>query len=148
MPKQNALWIRVLVALALLFCGACASMAARVGDVADVEWKLAAWTLSSLPAGNTGITATFADGEISGFSGVNSFGAACRMTPDGSFRIGAMRMTKRAGPEPAMRAEGAFSTLLAQARSWQLRGDRLTLFDASGNESLSFTRRPASRATR
>jgi heat shock protein HslJ len=43
-----------------------------------------------------------------------------------------------AGPEPAMRAEGAYLTLLGQARSYRVEADRLTLFDAGGNESLFF----------
>jgi heat shock protein HslJ len=43
-----------------------------------------------------------------------------------------------AGPEPAMRAEGAYMTLLGQARSYELTEGRLTLFDEGGNESLIF----------
>lgn len=139
MHRRQAPWARTLVALALLFCAACASMA---GDVDGVEWRLASWTLSSLPAADTGITATFAEGEVSGFAGVNSYGAECRLGPDGSLELGPIRSTKRGGPEPAMRAEGAFTTLLGQARSWKLRGDTLVLYDAAGHESLSFSRAP------
>jgi heat shock protein HslJ len=43
-----------------------------------------------------------------------------------------------AGPEPAMRAEGAYLTLLGQARAYRVEAGRLTLFDAGGNESLLF----------
>jgi heat shock protein HslJ len=41
-----------------------------------------------------------------------------------------------AGPEPAMRAEQAFTGLLSAARSYKLAGGRLTLYDQGGNESL------------
>jgi heat shock protein HslJ len=45
-----------------------------------------------------------------------------------------------AGPEPAMRAEHAYLTLLQQARSYSISGRTLTLYDAHGNESLIFAR--------
>jgi heat shock protein HslJ len=44
-----------------------------------------------------------------------------------------------AGPEPDMRAEKAYLTLLSQARSYKLDGGGLTLSDQNGNESLLFT---------
>jgi hypothetical protein len=37
-----------------------------------------------------------------------------------------------------MRAEGAYLTLLSQAKSYKLGGVGLTLFDQNGNESLIF----------
>ncbi len=137
MTRRQTRWASALAALSFLFCAACASLA---GSIEGVQWELESWTLSSLAADITGITATFIDGRISGFSGVNSFGADCRIGKDGSFEVGAIRHTKRAGPEPAMRAESAFFKLLVQARSWKVRGDALTLFDAAGNELLSFVR--------
>ena len=48
-----------------------------------------------------------------------------------------------AGPEPDMRAEQAYLTLLSEAKSYELKGGGLTLFDENGNESLIFeTREP------
>ena len=44
------------------------------------------------------------------------------------------------GALKAMRAEGAYITLLRQARSYKLAGDTLTLYGAHGNESLIFAR--------
>jgi heat shock protein HslJ len=43
-----------------------------------------------------------------------------------------------AGPEPAMRAEGAFTKLLVDAKSFKLSSGTLTLYDGGGNESLVF----------
>ena len=51
---------------------------------------------------------------------------------------GPLVSTEMAGPEPAMRAEGAYLTLLGQARSYRVDAGRLTLFDGDGNESLIF----------
>ena len=42
-----------------------------------------------------------------------------------------------------MRAEGAYLTLLGQARSYRVDAGRLTLFDAGGNESLIFEAAPS-----
>ena len=46
--------------------------------------------------------------------------------------------TKMAGPEPAMRAETAYLTLLGQARSYKVVDGKLKLYDKGGNESLIF----------
>jgi heat shock protein HslJ len=118
---------------------ALASGCSRADDpLAGTQWRLTGWTLSSLsPAGFT-ITAAFADGRISGRSGVNSYGGPYEAGSGSSFSVGRLASTRMAGPEPAMRAEGAYMTLLAQARSYEVREDRLTLFDAGGNESLLF----------
>ncbi len=43
-----------------------------------------------------------------------------------------------AGPEPAMRAEQAYLTLLGQVGSYKMADGRLTLYDAGGNESLLY----------
>ena len=118
---------------------ALASGCSRADDpLAGTQWRLTGWTLSSLsPAGFT-ITAAFADGRISGRSGVNSYGGPYEAGSGSSFSVGRLASTRMAGPEPAMRAEGAYMTLLAQARSYEVREDRLTLFGAGGNESLIF----------
>jgi heat shock protein HslJ len=43
-----------------------------------------------------------------------------------------------AGPEDAMRAETAYTTLLTEARSHRIAAGTLTLYDGRGNESLIF----------
>ena len=102
------------------------------------QWRLAEWTLSSLDAQEFDITAEFADGKVSGYSGVNSYGGTYTVGPRKSFRVRSIASTEIAGPEPAMRAEGAYLTLLGQARSYRVEAGRLTLLEAGGNESLIF----------
>jgi len=102
------------------------------------QWRLAEWTLSSLDAQEFDITAEFADGKVSGHSGVNSYGGPYALGPGSAFSVGQIASTEMAGPEPAMRAEGAYLTLLGQARSYRVEAGRLTLLDAGGNESLIF----------
>ena len=108
------------------------------GELDGTRWILTEWTLSSLRPGDFKITATFTDGQIHGHSGVNTYGGPYRLGAGQAFSLGPLASTEMAGPEPAMRAERAYMTLLGQVRSYRLGQGRLTLFDAGGNESLIF----------
>ncbi len=102
------------------------------------RWRLIAWTLSSLDPSAFVITAEFSRGQISGQSGVNSYGGPCKVGPGKAFAVGELAGTLMAGAEPAMRAESAYLMLLSQARSYQMADGRLTLYDAGGQELLIF----------
>jgi len=102
------------------------------------RWRLTEWTLSSLSPADFTITAAFEGGQISGRSAVNTYGGPYSLGPGNAFAVGKLAGTMMAGPEPAMRAERAYLTLLGQARSYELGKGRLTLFDGEGNESLVF----------
>ena len=110
-----------------------------VGSPLDgTQWKLIGWTLSSLSPFDFKITAKFADGQISGTSGVNTYGGQYKTGPGNAFSVGTLASTEMAGPERAMRAEGAYMTLLAQAKSYKIADGKLTLYDKGANESLIF----------
>jgi len=102
------------------------------------QWKLIGWALSSLKPADFTITAKFADGHISGHSAVNTYSGPCKLDLKGSFSAGALVGTQMAGPEPAMRAETAYLTLLGQAKSYKVVDGKLKLYDKGGNESLIF----------
>ena len=102
------------------------------------QWRLTGWSISSIDPSSVTITMKFADGQVSGNSGVNGYGGPYTAGPGGSLALGALAITEMAGPEPAMRAESAYQTLLAQVGSYQLADGKLTLFDKGGNESLIF----------
>ncbi len=102
------------------------------------QWRLTEWTLSSLDPRDFDITAEFANGKIGGSGGVNAYGGPYTLGARRSFKVGSIASTEMAGAEPAMRAEGAYLTLLGQARSYRVEAGRLTLLDAGGNESLVF----------
>ena len=125
------LWI----ALALAPLGGCAASWPALNNT---RWKLTEWTLSSLNPADFTITAEFADGRISGKSGVNSYSGTCKIGPGRAFSVAQVAGTQMAGPEPAMRAESAYLTLLGQARAYGVTGARLTFFDEGGNVSLVF----------
>ncbi len=141
-PK--ALVVTVLFGLCILALAGCGQAG---GPLDGTSWRLVGWTLSSLHPLDFTITARFAEGRISGSAGVNSYGGPYKTGPGpltggsgagDAFAAGPLAVTAMAGPEPAMRAEKAYLTLLGQARSFQVTGGRLTLYDQGGNESLLF----------
>ena len=129
-----------LLALWLLVLAGCSPDSGSPGGspLEGTKWRLTEWTLSSLDPADFTITAQFTDGQISGNSGVNSYSGPYQVGPDDAFSAGQLAVTEMAGPEPAMRAEGAYLTLLGQAKSYKRADGRLTLFDQGGNESLLF----------
>ena len=128
--------------LAVLITGA--SLLVLVGCSADrnpldgTEWKLAGWSLNSLDPANFTITAKFTKADISGTSGVNTYSGPYKLGTGSTFSVGPTAGTLMAGPEPAMRAEAAYLTLLGQASSYKVVDSKLILYDKGGNESLIF----------
>jgi heat shock protein HslJ len=108
------------------------------GSLDGTEWRLTEWTLSSLDPADFTITAGFAEGRVSGNSGVNTYSGSYQVGPDDAFSVVQIAATEMGGPEPAMRAESAYLTLLGQAKSFKVANSRLTLYDQGGNESLLF----------
>lgn len=102
------------------------------------NWRLSGWTLSSANPADFTITAEFSDGSIAGSSGVNTYSGAVKIGPGSAFKAGPLTSTEMAGPEDAMRAETAYTTLLTEARSHRIAAGTLTLYDGRGNESLIF----------
>ena len=146
-PRWTATFVTLALSLALsvalLAAAGCGGSGSEPATLDGTDWTLTGWSLSSLDPNDFTITAAFADGKISGNSAVNTYGGPYTEGPGDAFSVGELASTMMAGPEPDMRAETAYLTLLAQARSYKLAGGGLTLFDENGNESLIFeTRKP------
>ena len=141
-PRWTATFVTLALSLALsmalLAAAGCGGSGGDQPTLDGTAWGLTEWTLSSLDPNDFTITAAFADGKIGGKSAVNTYGGPYTEGPGDAFSVGDLVSTMMAGAEPDMRAETAYLTLLAQAKSYQLDGDRLTLFDENGNESLIF----------
>lgn len=102
------------------------------------SWRLSGWAAAELDPGDFTITASFAQGRISGRSAVNSYSGPYRAASDGSFSASDLAMTEMAGPEPAMRAESLYIGLLTESTSYRLEGEKLALFDADDRTTLVF----------
>lgn len=129
-----------LMAMSLIALAGCSRVAGPLdgGSLDGTQWRLTEWTLSSLSAADFTITAQFAGGQVSGNSGVNSYSGPYHVGPGDAFSVAQIASTEIAGPEPAMRAETAYLTLLGQAESFKVADGHLTLYDQGGNESLRF----------
>ena len=108
------------------------------------NWTLASFhtadAVSSVIA-DTMITAVFgADGSVSGSAGCNSYFASYTMT-ETSLSIGPAGSTKMAcGTPGVMQQESTYLSLLGQAKTYTIKGDRLTLADAKGSTLLTFAK--------
>jgi heat shock protein HslJ len=134
--------VRFLIATAalagLVLLAGCSS-GGETPSLEGTSWKLTGWSLSSLDPNDFTITADFKDGKVTGQSAVNRYSGSYTTGPGDAFSAKETATTMMAGPEPAMRAEQAYLKLLGEAASFKVSGSTLTLFDASGNESLIYT---------
>jgi heat shock protein HslJ len=147
MASHSRIALASALSAALVLVAACATSPTPIADpvtaparLDDHAWRLEGWSISSLKASDFAITAQFADGRVAGRSGVNTYSGTYALGPGSGLTFGPMAMTRMAGPEPAMRAEGVFHKLLADTRSYRLDAGRLVLLDDGGNERLIFSR--------
>jgi heat shock protein HslJ len=110
------------------------------------------WTLESieggdvaklLPAGARRPSINIAsDGKVSGFGGVNRLSSTLdvQAVPKGEFKLGPMISTRMAGPKESMDLENRFTRLLEQAGSFELSGDKLTVWNAQKGPPMRFVR--------
>jgi heat shock protein HslJ len=134
-PLSKRLVAVFLIAVSFIAVAGCKP---DTSQLEGTQWKLVGWTISSINPADVTITAKFDDGQISGSGGVNTYGGPCRLGPGDAFSAGPIAATEMAGPEPAMRAEAAYLTLLGQAKFYSMSDGRLTLYDEDKNETLIF----------
>lgn len=145
MSAKRWVVIPVFFGLGLLALSGCSAGESASGDgdaasgVEGVEWQLVSG-VSSVDLSEAGITATFADGLVTGSGGVNSYTAECTLALDGTVEIGEITSTLMAGSDEANAAEAAYFGLLQQVESYEVDGDGLTLRDADDNGLLLFER--------
>lgn len=131
--------VGVLVVTLLLAAVAGCGAGGGADPLADSTWKLVAWGDPTVLPAEVEITAQFSEGQIAGNAGVNSYFGAYTVNGEG-LTTGELGRTLMAGPEPAMRAEDTYLSLLAEVRSYDLAGDMLMLNDADDNALLQFER--------
>lgn len=124
---------------ALAAAGSLAGCASAGAELEGTSWTLTGWSMSSLEPSGYGITALFADGQVGGHGGVNSYGATYETGSGGSLKLDEITSTLMAGPEDANRAEQGYFGLLAQVRSYKLTDGTLTLFGEGENELLIYS---------
>lgn len=117
--------------------------AAPVASAADPEpaGVVGAWDVVAIGSEDVSALGAFveftADGQVQGFSSVNSFHGPYAEA-DGTIEFGPVVSTRMAGPEPAMALESALFAVLAGAQPIALDGDVLTL--GSGDAAVQLNR--------
>ena len=122
---------------------------AKMMTIEDVTWQLVevgGKPAEAVPA--DGRAANFrlnlADKRVSGYSGINQFNGGYELSGQ-SLKFGPLAMTRRAGPEPLMKQESAFTEAMTNTASWRAAGDNnIQLLDSGGKALATFTRRPLS----
>ena len=116
----------------------------KSNDLSETDWRLSAWSASSLDPSKFTITAAFDGRQISGTSAVNSYSGTYSASGGGAFSVGSIQSTLMAGSGDAMRAEQIYFALLDQARHYTVSESALTLLDGGNNVLLVFV--PGGRA--
>ena len=124
-------------ALTAAGCGSDTATSPGTDGLTDVEWALVESSMSSVDLGAAGITATFDGTQLSGFSGVNQYSGPYTAGDDGSFKAGPLAGTLMSGPEPLMKAEQAYLTLLQDCTKFEISDGRLTL-SSGAQETLVY----------
>lgn len=84
-------------------------------------------------------TMVFRVNGISGSTGCNGYGGGASLA-DGLFKLGPLRMSRRACHGPVMQSEQDYMARLSSASQWWLRGGDLYLANAQGTPLLRFMR--------
>lgn len=105
--------------------------------IADTQWELAAWSVSSVDPSEYTMTLDFDKDSFSGRSAVNLYGGGYGVFGDKLVLTG-IYSTEMAGTPEAMQAEQIYFELLGQVKKHTLTSSALTLHDENGNELLIF----------
>jgi heat shock protein HslJ len=108
----------------------------RPSALAGEVWRLVAFDTDDPVPEDVAITLEFHEDRISGFSGCNTYSAPLRFRDVRDLSVGPVIATRRACPEPRMRAETRFLRALAKTKWLGFRFGRLLLGygDGEGRE--------------
>ena len=95
----------------------------------------------SSPVPGSALTLEFADDRASGNSGCNTFSGPVKLSGVDGIALGPFASTLRACADPAVSAqEQQYMTALGLAKTYQVTGDRLTLYRDGGTIAATFER--------
>jgi len=140
--------IGVLVAVAVVGAGVivvvllngCGGEKVAADPLAGTQWQVGAYDKAggmTSPVAGTQLTAEFAEGQVRGTAGCNSYAAAYTVDGD-SLSIAQPVATMMACEQPIMDQETAFLSALASAKSFKQDTNRLQLFNEAGLLVLDF----------
>ena len=128
------------LSVGIIILAACASSSSQEGGGGELTGQV--WVLTAIggkaPLENTGISAQFnSDGSLSGSAGCNQYNGKYT-TSGSSISITGLNNTMMACAQPVMDQESAYLTALADAKTYTVQGDNLTLSGADGKTLVSY----------
>jgi heat shock protein HslJ len=141
-------WIVVPIALLGVFLPACGGddgggSDSASQDPAALEGK--AWVLTqylgadgSTVIADEGVSATFADGQVSGPSGCNTYNASYEASGT-TISFGPIASTQMACGDDAMALEAQYLKLLGEATTYEISGRSMSMSNADGTPTLQFS---------
>lgn len=112
---------------------------APLPKLAGVEWQVTSYNNNRQAVvgvtGDTPLTLSFADGQVTGNAGCNTF-RGTYTTQGQSIAFGPLATTRRACAEPLMAQEREFLLALASAVTWRIDGKVLDMHRADGERAI------------
>lgn len=132
-------WLALLVACAVVVTAlsGCTSQPSNAKGLEAHEWKVSKLGNTAY-TGSADITAKFAAGKLTGSTGVNLYNATYIAPKANDIAITLGPITLRAGSPAAMKAEAAYLAALKGAVSYAVDDQSLTLFDSTGNATVTY----------
>ena len=129
---MNKIIVSLGICAGMMILAACASPASQTGG-GDLTGKV--WALTELkgmpPVAGAGISAQFnSDGNVSGSAGCNRYSGTYTVSGNSITISSSMATTMMMCDESVMEQESAYLKALAEAKTYAVKGDQLTLTDA------------------
>jgi heat shock protein HslJ len=130
---MNKIIFSLSICAGMLILAACTSLASQPGGGGDLTGKV--WALTELkgmpPVAGAGISAEFSsDGNVSGSAGCNRYSGTYTVSGNSITISSSMATTMMMCDESVMEQETAYLKALAEAKTYAVNGDQLTLTDA------------------
>lgn len=137
---KRRLLLLMIIALFLFTVIGCEDLLPGESPLTGTQWRLSAWSNSTLDPLQFTINANFDESTISDISAINNYSGSYIATTDHIFSVGELQITLMGGSEEAIQAESTFFELLGKACQFTVNQNTLTLLDVFENELLIFSR--------
>jgi heat shock protein HslJ len=135
--------VRIVLLASIVHAGGCANGTAEPAALQSSSAAAAlegTWVASALPGAAGPPRIELRDGEASGHTGCNAFGARYTLGADGGITFGPVTATKKLCMGAPMQSEARVLDALARTARVEVAGSTLQMHDGTGTVLLEWTR--------